>query len=223
MDSIIGKKIGMLTVVGFGESYISPSGLYKCKRYKVVCDCGKEKDMTKGVLLKNNTRSCGCYSAQLASENGGKNKTHGETKTRTYKTWVSMKSRCYCKNAGNYYNYGAKGIKVCDEWKASYEAFVRDMGLRPNGKTLDRIDALGDYNKNNCRWASPKEQAINRGTTKLQCNDLREICRLFKLGKKAKEIAKSYGVTFGYVYSIVKRGGSSYSASSASSRNTKTS
>jgi hypothetical protein len=87
---------------------------------------------------------------------------HNLSRTKIYNTWISMKDRCFNKNNRNYKNYGGRGITVCDEWRKSFLTFYNDMGKRPSEKSLDRIDNNGNYCKNNCRWATPKEQ--NRNT-----------------------------------------------------------
>ncbi len=82
--------------------------------------------------------------------------------TRTYTSWQSMKTRCYNINDEHYPRYGGRGIYVCYEWRNSFEAFLRDMGERPDGRTLDRKDNDGPYTKDNCCWSTPAEQAQNR-------------------------------------------------------------
>lgn len=88
-----------------------------------------------------------------------------KTKHPLYQTWRSMKYRCKSPGNSDYKHYGAKGISVCKKWDESFEAFVSDMGERPEGYSLDRIDPLGNYEKGNCRWASNRKQADNKATT----------------------------------------------------------
>jgi hypothetical protein len=93
-----------------------------------------------------------------------KKPTHGMTNSPTYGSWVAMKQRCLSKKHPAYETY--KHIKICDEWLHSFENFLTDMGERPEGKTLDRIDGNGGYNKENCRWATSKEQCNNTKSNK---------------------------------------------------------
>jgi hypothetical protein len=86
--------------------------------------------------------------------------------TRIYKAWAQMKNRCSNVNDPGWANYGGRGITVCDRWQ-TFESFYADMGERPEGKTLDRIDNDGNYEPGNCRWATPSEQLSNRRTSLL--------------------------------------------------------
>jgi len=101
---------------------------------------------------------------------------HGMRNTGTYKTWSEMRQRCSNKNKDNYKYYGGKGVKVCKEWDASFNAFYRDMGERPENHSIDRIDSSGDYTKENCRWSVRKEQARNKNNNRIIEYDGRALC-----------------------------------------------
>ena len=86
---------------------------------------------------------------------------HGLSKSREFKIWQNMKSRCYNANRSDYAKYGGRGTRVCDAWLAGFSAFFADMGRCPEGMSLDRIDSAGNYEPSNCRWSTPATQAFN--------------------------------------------------------------
>jgi len=119
------------------------------------CNCGNTTIVPTNNLTSGKTKSCGCYNREKRTK-------HGKTRTPTYRVWESMKRRCYVKKARNYYLYGGRGIIVCSEWVDSFETFLKDMGERLEGTTLDRINPNGNYEKTNCRWATNEEQSNNK-------------------------------------------------------------
>lgn len=126
------------------------------------CSCGNEKILEKGNVNSGGTKSCGCLKKNKMRK---EKTTHGMSKTPTYKSWVQMKTRCLNKNYKEFFYYGGRGIKICERWM-SFENFLEDMGERPNGKTLDRIDNERGYSPENCKWSIPKEQSMNRRNVK---------------------------------------------------------
>lgn len=124
-----------------------------------LCSCGNEKVIREDSISSGKSKSCGCLNKEI-------NTKHGGSYSRTYYTYYSMKNRCLNPQHENYHYYGGRGVTICDRWLKSFENFLEDMGERPEGCSLDRINNSGNYELENCRWATNQEQAINKGLSK---------------------------------------------------------
>lgn len=156
-----------LTGMAFGRlTVVSIAGLRNGRRmWECKCECG-QTIMARGTnLTAGHTLSCGCYGREVTKF---KRLTHGKSRDPQYKgtfqSWRNMKQRCLDPRAPNYKHYGARGVSICPEWLGplGFGNFVKDMGQRPAGMTLDRIDPDGNYEPTNCRWATASEQARNK-------------------------------------------------------------
>lgn len=156
-------KFERLTVIKEVGRTKNRNVLWLCK-----CDCGNEKIVSSNDLIQKETRSCGCLQTETRINNGKSRTQHGYSETRIYHIWEGMIERCNNPNASNYKYYGGRipPITVCDRWDiakgGSFENFYKDVGDPPKGKSLDRINNDGNYEPNNWRWATAKEQANNR-------------------------------------------------------------
>lgn len=143
------------------------------------CECGSKQVMIVGNVKSNKSKSCGCWNAEVSGQSLVK---HGQTRigkrTAEYKTWCGIKDRCHRSTSNSYARYGAKGILVCDRWRNSFESFFEDMGIRPAGHSIDRIDNLKGYEPENCRWATWNEQMRNKTSNAMLAIDGVVKCRV---------------------------------------------
>jgi hypothetical protein len=157
---ISGEKIGRCIFIKEVES--------KRRRGMFICECGNEFEAQFNHIVSG--QSCGCRKKQsihhlVAYGFRGNLKTGLAVlsqRTKGYNTWNAMKSRCYNSNNPRYQDYGGRGIEICDRWRYSFENFINDMGIKPIGHSIDRIDVNGSYEPSNCKWATGKEQNSNK-------------------------------------------------------------
>jgi hypothetical protein len=154
---ISGRKFGRWIVVSTAFSNRRGVIMWNCQ-----CDCGTSRIVSGNQLRRGMSRSCGCLKIEELREiMKYRNLTHGLSCTPAYRSWTSMKTRCYDRKCRQFKDWGGRGIQVCARW-FKFENFLADMGKRPNGLTLHRINNDGHYMPSNCKWATWKEQASNR-------------------------------------------------------------
>jgi hypothetical protein len=151
------KKVNMLTVIKEVDGV--QQGKLIRRRVLCSCDCGNTTEVSIDHYEAGRIISCGCYQKNIMKERA----THNLSKSAEYKVWQGMKGRCNNPNHADYYNYGARGVTVSNEWINSFETFITDMGNRPTStSTIERVDGSIGYCKENCCWIEKAEQSRNR-------------------------------------------------------------
>lgn len=150
---LTGMTFNRLTVLNCAGKTKHGKYLWNCR-----CSCGKKATVVTSKLRTGYTKSCGCYRIDKMTRHGHKTTT---TESGTHRSWKAMKQRCNNHNSGEYHRYGGRGIRVCRRWER-FENFLADMGERPEGLSIDRINNDRGYCPSNCKWSTPKEQTNNR-------------------------------------------------------------
>lgn len=183
---LTGQKFGRLTAIRLAPKTT------KRNRWECLCDCGNPAVVDMGCLRDGNTMSCGCLQADIMRDI---RITHGQSTTHNhsgaYRSWASMRERVLIPSCNTYSNYGGRGITIDPSWD-DFSVFYADMGDRPKGHSIDRIDCNGNYEKSNCRWADRITQANNK----------RNNCRVYWNGevKTIREWAETQGISSKLLY-----------------------
>jgi len=189
----VGQRFGRLVAVRVCDFRSGGHAFLEC-----ICDCGERVNVDLSHLVTGGTRSCGCLLKEHMAALGKQNTRHAMSNSREYNTWHGMLQRCNNKNYRFYKDYGGRGITVCEEWM-KFENFYADMGDRPEGMSLDRIDNDGPYCKENCRWSTIDQQNNNRTN----------YCRFLMYRgevRTASQWARAMGICLGTFWNRLKRG-----------------
>jgi len=194
---IAGFRFGRITAVKVSQKATNQGKIL----WDLVCECGNNhtglaSDLTRGKIL-----SCGCWRKEVTTK---RNTTHGKTRNRSYNTWNHIKDRCLNPKNNAYYNYGERGIDVCQEWISSFDRFYLDMGDQPKGMSIERIDNNKGYCKSNCKWATSKEQNRNKRNIR--------FVSLFGQKEKLSYWCDVYDIQKDVLWSRIKNGWTDYEA-----------
>lgn len=169
---LTGLKFNRLLVLERVENKVP-----RVARWLCLCDCGNTKVINGRYIRKGRTKSCGCYSVEITKQTLTIHGHAANGKTDEYKIYLGLLRRCYNNNSTVFKHYGGRGITVCDRWMEGFQNFLDDMGERPSiNHSIDRIDNNNGYSKENCKWATPTEQARNKSSNRLLTHNGETFC-----------------------------------------------
>lgn len=161
MQEYIEKRFGKWIIINYLGKF------NRVHKFKVKCECGNESISDYIALIRGKSTQCrSCARKKWHNENENPSKKHGYSSSKhpefhLHSTWCSIKQRCTNPKTKNYHRYGGRGINICNEWLNSFECFLKDMGSRPKGHSIDRIDNEKGYFKENCRWVTFEQNCNN--------------------------------------------------------------
>ena len=193
---LTGQKFNRLTVLHRDETSSTAHSKWVC-----LCDCGKTCSVAGGNLKNGHTKSCGCLNSERVIARNKAGITHGDTKTRLYRSWCSMWTRCTDPACASYIRYGGRGIKVCAEWEDyfKFREWALSVGYDYDAKlTIDRIDPDGDYEPSNCRFLTQQQQNATKRNAVRITYDGKTMC--------LREWAREYGINYLTFYNRLQNG-----------------